>query len=190
MYAKSLQSWPTLCSAMDCSPPGSSIFGILQTRILEWVAVPSSWGSSPLREACPLLLRLLNWQASSLPLAPPGKPRKTLIPQVKSRWVSTVPGLQVWSRRHWRSLGGKGEGHKYAQIIDMGSWPRCVCHFSVPSQSLYDVNEIHSLFLDLFIACVVSGTSLAKVRADGYHQAVLSLSSSRDYRDHIYNDLK
>ena len=36
----------TLCDAKDCSPPGSSVLGILQTRILEWVAMPSSRGSS------------------------------------------------------------------------------------------------------------------------------------------------
>ena len=40
------QSSPTLCDSMDCSLPGSSIHGILQTRILEWVAMPSSRGSS------------------------------------------------------------------------------------------------------------------------------------------------
>ena len=34
---------------MDCSPPGSSVRGILQARILEWVALPSSRGSSPPR---------------------------------------------------------------------------------------------------------------------------------------------
>ena len=44
-YAKSLQSCPTLCKAMDCSPPGSSVHGILQARILEWVAMPSCRGS-------------------------------------------------------------------------------------------------------------------------------------------------
>ena len=38
--AKSLQSCPTLCDLMDCSPLGSSIHGILQTRTLEWVASP------------------------------------------------------------------------------------------------------------------------------------------------------
>ena len=32
----------TLCDPMGCSPPGSSVYGILQARILEWVAVPSS----------------------------------------------------------------------------------------------------------------------------------------------------
>ena len=40
--AKSLQSCPTLCDPMDSSPPGSSVPGILQARILEWVAVSFS----------------------------------------------------------------------------------------------------------------------------------------------------
>ena len=40
--AKSLQSCPTLCDPMDCSPPGSSVPGILQARTLEWVAISFS----------------------------------------------------------------------------------------------------------------------------------------------------
>ena len=40
------QSCPTLCDPMDCSPPGSSVHGILQARMLEWVAAPFSRGSS------------------------------------------------------------------------------------------------------------------------------------------------
>ena len=40
------QSCPTLWDPMDCSPPGSSVHGILQARILEWVAIPFSRGSS------------------------------------------------------------------------------------------------------------------------------------------------
>ena len=39
---KSLQSCPTLCNPIDGSPPGSSVPGILQTRILEWVAISFS----------------------------------------------------------------------------------------------------------------------------------------------------
>ena len=35
----------TLCNAMDCSPLGTSVHGILQARILEWVAIPFSRGS-------------------------------------------------------------------------------------------------------------------------------------------------
>ena len=40
----------TLCDPIECSPPGSSIHGILQARILEWVAIPYSRGSSPPRD--------------------------------------------------------------------------------------------------------------------------------------------
>ena len=48
MHAKSLQSCPTLCDPVDCSPPGLSIRGILQARILEWVATSfSSRASRP-----------------------------------------------------------------------------------------------------------------------------------------------
>ena len=45
--AKSVsQSCPTPCDPMDCSPQGSSVYGILQARILEWVAISFSRGSS------------------------------------------------------------------------------------------------------------------------------------------------
>ena len=40
--AKSLQSCPTLCNPLDCSPPGSPVPGILQARTLEWVAISFS----------------------------------------------------------------------------------------------------------------------------------------------------
>ena len=49
MHAQLLQSCLTLCNPMDCSPPGSSAYGILQARILEWVVMPSSnLGAEPL----------------------------------------------------------------------------------------------------------------------------------------------
>ena len=54
------QSCPTLCESMDCSLPGS-IHEIFQARILEWVAISFSRGSSRLRE-------------DTLPSEPPGKP--------------------------------------------------------------------------------------------------------------------
>ena len=41
------QSCPTLCDPMDCSPPGSSVHGISQARILKWVAIFYSGGSPP-----------------------------------------------------------------------------------------------------------------------------------------------
>ena len=58
---------------MDCSPPGSSVHGILQTRIPEWVAMPSSGdlpdpGLKPVSPTSPAL------QEESLPTESPGKP--------------------------------------------------------------------------------------------------------------------
>ena len=48
--SEAAQSCPTLYNPMDCSPPGSSVHGILQARILEWVAISFSRGSSRPRD--------------------------------------------------------------------------------------------------------------------------------------------
>ena len=50
LYSEVAQSCPTLCNPMDCSLPGSSLLGILQARILEWVAISFSRGTSWLRD--------------------------------------------------------------------------------------------------------------------------------------------
>ena len=50
IYVLVPQLHPTLCDPMDCSPPGSSVRGILPAKILEWVAIPSSRGSSQPRD--------------------------------------------------------------------------------------------------------------------------------------------
>ena len=62
----------TVFDPMDCSRPGSSVHLILQARILEWVAISSSWGCS--QGSNLNLLYLLHWQEGSLPLVPAGKP--------------------------------------------------------------------------------------------------------------------
>ena len=72
MYAKLLQSCPTLCDPVDCSLPGSSIHVIFQARILECHFLLQ--GIIPTQGWNLCLLYLLHWQADSLPLAPPGKP--------------------------------------------------------------------------------------------------------------------
>ena len=48
--AKSFQSCLTLCDPLDCSLPGSSVHGIFQAKILEWVAISFSKGSFPPRD--------------------------------------------------------------------------------------------------------------------------------------------
>ena len=68
------QTCPTLCDPMDCSLPGSSVHKILQARMLEWVAISFSTGSSRPKGWTHVFLCLLHWQVGSLPLAPPGKP--------------------------------------------------------------------------------------------------------------------
>ena len=78
---------------MDSNLPGSSVHGILQARILEWVATPSSRGSSRSRVRT-RLLRLLHWLAGSLPLAPPGKLSELLKLKVKGKSFDCV-GLFV-----------------------------------------------------------------------------------------------
>ena len=62
---------PTLCDPMCYSVPGSSVLGISQVRILEWVPISFSRGSSQSRESNPHLLHL---EANSLPLSHQGSP--------------------------------------------------------------------------------------------------------------------
>ena len=69
---QSLQLCLNICDYMDSSPPaGSSVLGILQARILEWVTISYSRGFFPAQELNPSHLHLLNWWAGSLPLGPP-----------------------------------------------------------------------------------------------------------------------
>ena len=72
--AKLPQSCLTLCNPVDCSLTGSCVHGTLQVRILEWVAMFSSRGSSRPGESSLLLLGFLRLEAGSLPLAPLRKP--------------------------------------------------------------------------------------------------------------------
>ena len=62
----------TLCDPMDCSPSGSSVHGILQARILEWVSTPPRDLPKPGIES-----RSPTLQADSLPSEPPWKPMST-----------------------------------------------------------------------------------------------------------------
>ena len=52
----------TLCDPMDCSPPGSSVHGILQTRVLEWGAIAFSQGLNPGLLHCRQILYHLSQQ--------------------------------------------------------------------------------------------------------------------------------
>ena len=74
---------------------------ILQARILEWVAMPSSRGSSRPRDRTCVSYVYLHWQEGSLPLAPTGKPLSILLPL---QMDSPSPNLPVWQERLWFSV--------------------------------------------------------------------------------------
>ena len=71
-YCLVAKSGLILCNPMNCSPPGSSVHEISQVRILEWVTISFSTGSSQTQG---LNLCLLYWQADSLPLSHQGSPQ-------------------------------------------------------------------------------------------------------------------
>ena len=69
------QLCPTLCDPMDCSLPGSSVHGLFQAKLLEWIAISYSRGFSRSRKIpdSGSNSHLLLWQAGSLPLVLPGR---------------------------------------------------------------------------------------------------------------------
>ena len=90
------QLCPTLCDPMDCSPPGSSVHGILQAEILDLVAMPFSKGSSqPGIEPRSSILRV-----DSLPSEPPGKPAEVLDlpPNLSARNIFFARTALGWGR--------------------------------------------------------------------------------------------
>ena len=89
------QSCPTLHDPMNCSPSGSSVHGILQTRILEWTAMPSFREIFPAQESNPHLLLLLHQQMASLLLTPPGKPCQFPRACMHAKVFQSCPTLQT-----------------------------------------------------------------------------------------------
>ena len=80
------QSCPPLCSSMDCSPPGSSVHGISQARILEWVAISFSRASSQPRDQAQVscISCLGRWKSYNC------------LPCIKLSVSPLCPGHQSW----------------------------------------------------------------------------------------------
>ena len=84
------------CDPMNCSPPGSSVHGgIFQTRILEWVVMPSSRGFSQPRDQT----QVSALQADPLPSEPPGKPKNTGVGS-----LSLLRGIFLTQELNWSLL--------------------------------------------------------------------------------------
>ena len=84
------QSCLPLCDHMDGSTPGSSVHGILQARILEWVAISYSRGSSRPRDK-PVSLMFLVLAGRLVTIVPPGKPG-----QAEEMEIMLVTGCMWW----------------------------------------------------------------------------------------------
>ena len=159
MYcARSLQSCPTLCDLLNCSPPGSSVYGVSQARILERVSISASAGSSRPRDGTGHLLYLLHWQVGSLPLASPGKPI-TMISSISE--VSTVCALPCQ-----RCISSHRNPHSLAAAPNLSSGPSC---YSLPPPSLGPRHPLpphipglcqESFYLRAFALAFLSGCSV------------------------------
>ena len=110
------QSCPALCNPKDCSLPDSSVYGILQARILEWVAIPfpkgSSWLSDQTQVSC--------IAGRSLPFEPPEKPFSD-----ENAIMLDISYNLSW-RRQWHPtpvlLPGKSHGRR--SLVGCSPWGR------------------------------------------------------------------
>ena len=98
-----IHSCPTICDPMDCSPPGSSVYGILQERIVEGITISFSWGSSRPRDWTCISCVSPALQADCWPSEPSGKPKvhmlKAIVFPVIMYWCET---WTIKKAEHWR----------------------------------------------------------------------------------------
>ena len=93
-----------LCDPMDCSLPGSSVHGILQARILEWVAMPSSRGSSQPRDRTQVFYTAGRFFTTE----PPEKPN-TCVCDTWQQWPPNdheYTHTQILAAKYYLSLRG------------------------------------------------------------------------------------
>ena len=119
------------CDAVDCNPLGSSVHGIFQARILEWVAISSSRGTSQCRNQIQAsqglnqsLWHLLHWQADYLPQAPPGKPWLNIHQRLIKTFTSSrysfliIPGNSIANSRESMTMTGFTKGFIIDRSLD------------------------------------------------------------------------
>ena len=124
-----LQSCPTLCEPMDCSPPDSSIHRDSPGKNTGVDCHAFLQGIFPTQGLKPRLLCLLHWQAGSLPLMPPGKPISyTNVISLKSYIVSTSEFL---CKNLATVLDGVGKGQSLPSQFWFVPSAHTACRYSV-----------------------------------------------------------
>ena len=139
LHAESLQSCPILRNSMNRSLPGFSVHAILQTRILEWVAMPSTRGSSQPRD------RIWNSPVSCIGRqtlyhqSHRGNPNKPILPKNQCSWGQIrlykgicklpydTPGIPWLGRKHKR-IAIRGNGGETREAEKRGCSYSCLQH--------------------------------------------------------------
>ena len=115
-YIRSLlwcaQSCPTLCNPMDCSPPGSSVHGILHARLLEWVAISFSRGSFWPRDQTHIS-RVLCIPGEFFTTLPPGKPQISGVYSSHTWWQAHLSFWNLTEKLHRNGLCVAGRNYLY-----------------------------------------------------------------------------
>ena len=134
------QSCPMLCDPMDCSPPGASIHGTFQARILEWVAMPSSRGSAPPRDRTWIFstagrcLYRLSHQGSRKEVSSPKRPwwEEGTVPPPRGHTGTTAGAPRTACALHNIHSGILIVGHQQSRSPAHGSRDSASGHQEVP----------------------------------------------------------
>ena len=120
LCSKWLQSCPTQCDPMKCSSLGSSVPGILQAKVLEWVAISSSRGSSQSRDRTPFSYVSCIGRLVLYPLAPLRKP---FMPNIYfSDHQKSEPQDMVWTILLCRTACGMFPEPSGVKVRSLNHW--------------------------------------------------------------------
>ena len=165
----------TLCNSIDCSPPGCSVHGIFQARILEGVSISFSWGIFLTQGSNPYLLCLLLWlldlglqrighdwatnpqpppyiyfllviYVMGFPDGPSGK--EPTFQCRRHRDVSSIPG---WGRSPGWGYGNLFQYSCLENPIDTGAWQAIVYRVTENQTSLKQLSTCTCMFLYIYI---------------------------------------
>ena len=143
MHSKSLQSCLSLCDHMDYSPPGFFVHGVPQARILAWIAMPSSRGSSQPRDQTHVSYITCICRRI-------GKPQLQGISSVQ--WLSRAQPLQPQGRQQARPLSPSPTPRAYSNSCPL-SQP---CHSTISSSSssppTFNLSQHHGQLKSQFFA--------------------------------------
>ena len=130
MHAYSItQSCPTLCDPMNCSPPGSSVHGVSLARILEWVVISYSRGSSPPRD-----------QTHISPTMPLGKPFQLPFPEKCLLLLNS--SFKIHPIKTWGCLGEHSPGD-HLNFSSFMHHTKCLFAGKFSSSPLKDTFKLH-----------------------------------------------